>query len=173
MTLGTGIASVKGLTVGLMISHIILEQLTTVFLRKFSSVIWYARVNRFTKGSFPIKLTYALISAVLFGMVHVLEGWNTFTFLYTGAFGFAMTVVYLQSGNILLPMILHSLIDIFSHLAGYIRYSSSPMLSFLNSHSLVMIAVMFAVSFILLISKGRFGPCSSSGEHSKPVPCSG
>ena len=166
---GTGIASVQGLTVGFLISEVILQQLATGFFEEIFFRNLICEGYRFTKGGFPIKLIYALISAVLFGTVHVLTGWNTYTFLFTGAFGFAMAVIYLQSGNILLPMIFHSLIDIFSHLAGYIRYNSSPMLSFLNSHSLVMVAVMFAVSFILLISKGRFGPCSSSREHSKPV----
>ena len=173
VTLGTGVYSVQGLTVGLLISHIILMQLATGFFEEIFFRNLVCEGYRFTKGGFPIKLTYALISAVLFGTVHVLTGWNTFKFLGTGAFGFAMAVVYLQSGNILLPMIFHFVLDIFANLAGsYIIFNNSSLFSFLNSHFSVIQAVMFAVSFILLISKGRFGPCSSSGEDPKHVPVS-
>jgi membrane protease YdiL (CAAX protease family) len=50
------------------------------------------------------------VSSVIFGVVHIYQGITQV--LATGAFGAAMAVLYLFSGSLLLPIIVHALLDL-------------------------------------------------------------
>ena len=97
-----------------------------------------------------IELLLLSLSFVIFVLLHVVTGWNTYTFLQTGAIGFAFAVIYLNSGNIIIPMILHFVYDIFANLAGYIEWNGSELFNNVNSVFEVVIFVMFISSLVLL-----------------------
>lgn len=54
-------------------------------------------------------------STVIFGLVHAYQGWRGV--IGTTLAGTVMTAIYLQSGSLLRPMMLHALIDIFTLIA--------------------------------------------------------
>ena len=107
------------------------------------------------KPSVGRKLAYALISFVAFGLIHVITGWSTYRFLHTGAVGFAWAVIYLNSGNMMLPMLLHFVYDIFANLADYVEWNQSLLFVAVNSVFEIMFAIMFLVSFLLLFRKDQ------------------
>lgn len=150
---GIGIKGITGLTVGLLISKVILQQLTTGFYEELNYRFLICEGYFFTQKNFPRKLIYALISAGIFGALHIVTAWNTYTFLQTGAIGFAFAVIYLQSGNIILPMILHFVYDIIANLTVFIEWNNSNLFSYIYSVFEIMIAVMFVVSVIILSRK--------------------
>lgn len=105
------------------------------------------------KKSFWTKLAFALSSAVIFGGLHVITGWDTYVFLQTGSIGFAFAVIYLQSGNILLQMLLHFVYDVIANLTGFVEWNQSALFTSLNSIFEVMLVVMFVLSAALLLRK--------------------
>ena len=76
------------------------------------------------------RLLYAFVSFLVFGAAHVVTGWSTSAFFLSGAIGFTFAVIYLKSGNIVIPMLLH-----FS----------------MNSVLEIALAIMFLVSLVILI----------------------
>lgn len=150
---GVGIKSITGLTADLFLTKVILQQLATGFYEEIHYRVLMCEGYRFTKGGFSRKLIYALISSVLFASIHIIGGWDTITFLRTGAIGFAFSAIYLQSGNILLPMILHFVYDIVANMNGFIEWNDSELFDSLYFIFEIMIAIMFLVSLIILIRK--------------------
>lgn len=56
------------------------------------------------------RLTLVVLAAVLFGLAHWYQGWTGI--LSTGVFGAVMAGLYLSTGSLLVPMILHTLVDL-------------------------------------------------------------
>lgn len=106
---------------------------------------------------YQIMISYAQCYIIENGckwrVLHIVTEWNTYTFLQTGAIGFAFAVIYLQSGNIILPMILHFVYDIIANLTVFIEWNNSNLFSYIYSVFEIMIAVMFVVSVIILSRK--------------------
>lgn len=150
---GIGIKEITGLTAGLLISKLILQQLTTGFYEELNYRFLICEGYLFTQKGFMWKLIYALISAVIFGALHIVTEWDTYTFLQTGTIGFAFAVIYLQSGNIILPMLLHFVYDIIANLTVFIEWNNSNVFTSVYSVFEIMIAVMFMVSVIVLSRK--------------------
>ncbi|HEY4128047.1 MAG TPA: CPBP family intramembrane glutamic endopeptidase [Gammaproteobacteria bacterium] len=63
-------------------------------------------------------LMAAVLASVLFGLAHAYQG--VAGILKTGAIGLVMATLYIGSGTILLPMLLHAFMDISS---GFVSYS--------------------------------------------------
>lgn len=151
----SGIKSISGLTVGLLISKVILQQIATGFYEELNYRVLvlegYFHGTQNTKN----KLIYGFVSFLLFGAVHVVDGWNTYSFLQTGVIGFAFAVMYLKSRNIVLPMLLHFIYDVFANLTDYIEWNGSAMFVNLNSIFDYVIAIMFVVSVVMLLTKGK------------------
>ena len=148
-----GFGGVEGLSAGLVISRLFLMQLTTGFYEELNYRVLILEGYRHGKQTVGRKIVYALISFVIFGLLHVVTGWNTYTFLQTGAIGFAFAVIYLNSGNVILPMILHFVYDIFANLAGYVKWNDSEVFASVNSVFEVALVIMFVVSFAMLFVK--------------------
>jgi len=53
------------------------------------------------------------VSSIVFGMAHLYQGLKGV--LGTGLFGLAMALLYAWSGSLLLPIILHALLDLLIH----------------------------------------------------------
>ena len=63
----------------------------------------------------------------------------------------AFAVIFVRSGNIFVPMILHFIYDIFAKTAVYIEWDHNPVFDNLSSIFTIMLAVMFVISAVILI----------------------
>lgn len=151
-----GCKSVTGLTVGLFFSHILLQQITTGFYEEL-----YARALLLEgyfyqkKQTAKTKLLYASMAFLFFGLAHVITGWDLYTFVFTGIIGFTFAVIYLKSHNIVIPMILHAVYDIFANLTSYIEWNDSALFHGINALFYVVLGLMFMVSVVFLFKKER------------------
>lgn len=150
-----GFNTIVGLSAGLLVSKVLLQQITTGFYEELNYRLLILEGYFYGKPSVGRKLAYALISFVAFGLIHVITGWSTYGFLHTGAVGFAFAVIYLNSGNMMLPMLLHFVYDIFANLADYVEWNQSLLFVAVNSVFEIMLAIMFLVSFLLLFRKDQ------------------
>lgn len=148
-----GVKAITGLTAGLIISRIFLQQLATGFYEELNYRLLTLEGYFFGKKTIAAKLFFAFSSAVIFGYLHVLEQWNTHTFLLTGAIGFAYAVMYLKSRNILIPMILHFAYDILANLTNYFEWNGSAIFMRVDSAFNAVLVIMFAVSLVMLLIK--------------------
>lgn len=60
------------------------------------------------------KIHLLILSAIIFGFAHIYQGWKGF--LFTGLIGFVFARIYLETGSLLFPIILHIIIDMRSFL---------------------------------------------------------
>lgn len=151
----SGIKSITGLTIGLLISRIILQQIATGFYEELNYRFLILEGYFYGIQNIKNKLMYGLISFLLFGAVHVVDGWSTYRFLQTGVIGFAFAVMYLKSRNIVIPMVLHFIYDVFANLADYIEWNNSTLFVNMNSIFDIMLIIMFAISIIMLLMKAK------------------
>ena len=134
----------------LLFAELVCQQVTTGFFevsadRALLMEGYYQHGERSGKR----RLLYSLISAVMFGAMHLLAGFTTAAF--AALFGFAMAAVYLHSHNILVPMLLHFLQDLIAHTMGYETELVMMQMPFLGIAYAIMIA--WAVVFLLLPEK--------------------
>lgn len=148
-----GIKSIKGLTIGILISRIILQQIATGFYEELNYRFLIAEGYFYGPRSIKNKLMYGFISFFLFATVHIVDGWSTSRFLLTGSIGFAFVVIYLRSRNIVIPMVLHFIYDVFANLADYIKWNNSTLFVNMNSLSDISLIIMFVTSAIMLLKK--------------------
>lgn len=152
----SGLGPIQGLTAGLLVSRIILQQLTTGFFEElvFRGLLLegYFRAGPRTAAR---RVGYAALSFLVFGLLHVVTGWSTWMFLFTGAVGFAFAACFLCSHNLLVPMLLHAAYDIPANLTSYIAWNSTPAFTALNAWTWAAVAAMCAVSLWMLLRKER------------------
>ena len=151
----SGIKSITGLSIGLLISRILLQQIATGFYEELNFRFLVLEGYFYSTQNVKNKLMYSFLSFLLFGALHVVDGWSIYRFLQTGTIGFAFAVMYLQSRNIVLPMILHFIYDIFANLAGYIEWNNSTLFVHMNSKYGIMLIVLYVISFIMLLIKSE------------------
>ena len=155
MLWGSGIKSITGLTVGLFVSQIILQQITTGFYEELNYRFLILEGYFYGTKTIKSKLMYSFISFVLFGAVHVVNGWDTYTFLRTGVIGHAFAVMYLNTRNILIPMVLHFLYDIAANLTYYMEWKDSTLHQNMNLLFDIMLFIMFTISLIMILKRGN------------------
>lgn len=97
------------------------------------------------------RLLYAFVSFLVFGAAHVVTGWSTSAFFLSRAIGFTFAVIYLKSGNIVIPMLLHFIYDIPTNMTSYIEWKDASLLASMNSVLEIALAIMFFVSLVILI----------------------
>lgn len=148
-----GAKNITGLTFGLVMSKIIFQQITTGFYEELNYRFLILDGYFFGKQDIKNRLIYAFISFIFFGLVHVVTGWDTYNFLLTGVIGVSFAVIYIKSRNIIVPMLLHFIYDIFANLVQFIEWNNS--LLFVNMYSLfeVVITIMFIISLVILVKK--------------------
>ncbi len=151
----SGIKAVTEMTIGLLFSRIILQQAATGFYEELNYRVLILEGYFYGNKNVSSKLVYAFASFLLFGSVHVVTGWSLYTFLQTGTIGFAFAVMYMKSGNILIPMILHFVYDIFANLTSYIEWNNSPLFVSLNSLFEIPLIIMFVLSILILLKKEK------------------
>lgn len=152
VTICVGVESIVGLTMPLLISQIFLQQITTGFYEEITCRgLFLGGYFEQENNTWKCRLLYALGSFVLFGVIHVVGGGSFYTFLFTGCVGFAFATIYLKSHNILIPMLLHFVYDIFANLSGYIEFNDTTLFQRMNAVFDIVVVVMFIVSVILLV----------------------
>lgn len=97
------------------------------------------------------RLIYAFANFLIFGIPHLVNFAELHTFLHTGIIGFAFSVMYLKSRNILVPIMLHFIYDVAVYLAMFISSNGLSIVGVLKSGIEVMYVVMFVLSFISLL----------------------
>ena len=85
----SGIKSITGLTIGLLLSKIILQQIATGFYEELNYRVLILEGYYYGTQNIKNKLLYSFVSFLLFGAVHVVNGWDTYRFLQAGAIGFS------------------------------------------------------------------------------------
>lgn len=151
----SGLESVKGLTAGLLVSQILLQQITTGFYEELNYRALILQGYFHGPQTVKRRVFYAFVSFLLFGALHIIDGWSTYRFLQTGTIGFAFAVMYLKSGNILVPMLLHFVYDVFANLTNYIQWNGAAVFVTLNANFHIALMALFVVSFVLLLADGR------------------
>lgn len=141
------------LTVALLLLEIVLYPLAVGFFEEmlFRSFMldgyFYCK-----KQNRKNRLIYAMISAVFFGMLHYTDG-EPIRILLAGAGGFAFTTIYLKTRNLVIPMLLHAVHDMYTFYCGnYLVYNWTPKkIEFNNSMHIVLPIVSFVVSLVILL----------------------
>ena len=95
------------------------------------------------------------MSFVIFGAGHVITEFSLSTFLCTGSFGFVMAVIYMKSKNIILPMILHFVEDVFANLFPYTLINNLPLFENLFTALWYVNIGMIIYSVIILFIKDK------------------
>lgn len=157
--LALGAKAITDLTVGLFVSQILMQQITTGFFEELTCRLLLLEGYFYGPKSLKRKLLYAMLSFVFFGVAHVVTGWDLMRFLHTGICGFAFGVMYLKSRNIIIPMILHFVYDIFANMLQYIGYINSKPFFILYNLGDAMYIVMFGLSLIMLLMKDKEQEC--------------
>lgn len=150
----SGFKRIAGLSAGLFVSQILLQQIATGFYEELGCRLlilegFFYQANQ----SVILKLCYAAVSSVLFGAVHVITGWSFSRFVIAGIIGFTFAAVYLVSRNILIPMILHFAYDVFANLAVYVEWDHSSVFKALDSKSEIILCVMLVISIMMLVKQ--------------------
>ena len=76
-------------------------------------------------------------------------------FLSVRGIGFTFAVIYLKSGNIVIPMLLHFIYDIPTNMTSYIEWKDASLLARMHSGRDIAVAIMFLVSLVIRIIDKR------------------
>ena len=146
-----GCRGISGLTAGLFFARILLQQLTTTLYEELNYCFLILEGYFHGNKSVWSRLLYAFVSFLVFGAAHVVTGWSTSAFFLSGAIGFTFAVIYLKSGNIVIPMLLHFIYGIPTNMTSYIEWKDASLLASMNSVLEIALAIMFLVSLVILI----------------------
>lgn len=145
-------------TFPMVFSSLFLLQITTGFyeeltFRAFPIEGYFFRESK----TWLTRLAYASFCFVIFGLLHVI-GCDTllhavYRFMFTGMLGFTFASVYLHSHNILVPMILHFVYDIFANGINFVaEWNESPFLTIMKNYIFyALMAITFIIALIYVI----------------------
>ena len=93
-----------------------------------------------------------MINAVFFGVLHYTDG-EMIRVLLAGAIGVVFTTIYLKTRNLVIPMLLHAVHDMYTFYCGnYLVYNWTPKkIEFNNTMHIVLPIVCFVVSLVILL----------------------
>lgn len=151
-----GTSDFIGLTIPLIISQLLCQQITTGFYEEITyrglvvEGYFYQR-----KQNIFARLGYASISSIIFGLAHAIYRTSfeqgIYVFITTGIMGFAFAAIYLYSHNLLAPMILHAVYDIPANLLRYVEWNNAPAKLALDSVYDGVFPFIFIVALVFVI----------------------
>lgn len=155
-------------TVPIVVSCLLFQQLATGFweeltFRAFVCEGYYQRNTATAKN----RLVYALISSMLFGIVHAIECGTLeiaiYRFITTGIWGIAFASVYLYTHNILVAMFMHFFTNIFLNVPIFIaEWNDSIALTVLDNYiHFVFLGIILIVAVYFLLKE----PKTSAGRY--------
>lgn len=159
-----GIHSFYNTTWTVYFSYLLCLQLATGFweelaFRAFLLEGYFQRKH----ATWKCRLTYACISFFFFGFIHAMDCGSISdagnTFMVTGILGFVFAAMYLHSHNILAPMLLHFIYDIFANFPQFAEQwnDASPLFLLVNNCLLpVSFVFMLVVSFIFVFKEPSY-----------------
>lgn len=157
-----GAKSFINTTVLIVLSCLFFQQITTGFweeltFRAFVMEGYFSSENR----TWKTRLIYAMLSFIIFGLVHAIEcdsfSYALYRFITTGIWGFVFASIYLYSHNILVPMCLHFITDIFANGISFVdEWNESQLFTILNNYIyFIVLGIMFISSIIYIVKKPK------------------
>ena len=140
----------------LLFTRLIAQQLTTGFFEEVTyRGLLLEGYFQSSEKTVSARLLYGLLSFFVFGALHIIGGGGLERFIFTGIFGLSMAAVYLHSGNLLMPMMLHFLHDLLAHTCSMFTYEGTNLQSLVLGGTriviiLAVLAVVWAVVFLIL-----------------------
>ena len=147
--------SVHNLDAVTLIFGIVLGAFSTGFCEELIFRVLFLEGYFHGERSLKSRLIYTFANFLIFGIPHLMNLAELRTFLHTGIIGFAFSVMYLKSRNILVPIMLHFVYDVAVNLTMFISSNGLPIIivGVVKSGLEVMYAVMFVLSFVILLKK--------------------
>ena len=139
----------------LLFARLIAQQLTTGFFEEVTyRGLLLEGYFQSSEKTVSARLLYGLLSFFVFGALHIIGGGGLERFIFTGIFGLSMAAVYLHSGNLLMPMMLHFLHDLLAHTCSMFTYEGTNLQSLVlgGTRIVIILAVLavWAVVFLIL-----------------------
>ena len=147
----------------IVISHLFLQQITTGLWEELTFRGFVCEGYRMNgEHTRKKRIIYAFISFAVFGMIHAVDvlaaggdmGYAASRFLETGVIGLAFAAIYLHSGNLLVPVLLHFVYDIPANIPRYVtEWKENVFLSFMYDWALPAMNVLIAIAAVVYLLK--------------------
>ncbi len=150
----------------IVVSCLFFQQITTGFMEELTCrAFLLERYFSKKEPAYKDTLKYALLSGLVFGLAHII-GCNDFSFaLYrfftVGMMGVWYAIIYLYSGNIIIPMLMHFVYDVFANATNFVAEWNETKFFIIwdNYIYFIVVGIMIVISFIYLIKGNQIIVC--------------
>ena len=156
LLLATGAKSIE-IPAQMIFGEIIFQQITTgyfeeMLFRAYLMEGYYSALSA-EERTWGQRLYYSILSALIFGAIHISGAGSLVTPVFAAAFGFICASAYLYSHNILVCMLLHFVYDVFAHCPKYVaEWDETNLLVLWNEpifFTLLSIGLLIAVVYLM------------------------
>lgn len=154
--IAVGAYSFKGLTLGLILTQLVCQQITTGFFEEilYRGLLLEGYFHEEKQNVYK-RLMYAGLAFVIFGLVHITSNMSfeqgLDRFITTGIMGFSFAAVYLYSHNLLVTMFLHAIYDIPANLLRYVEWTNTPAKLAMDSMYGMIYPCLFIIALVFII----------------------